>query len=373
MDSEWEGKRIGIITRALPPYACGIGDYTMILSESLKSLGHHVELFAGKGEAGESIHIVDEWSYPSLSRLFLQLEKTGLDQLVLQYTPDMFSTARAKQNYDMADFWCSCIPRWKTSLILHETYFRAWWYPPSWSKGAKQKRLLKLMAGSSHHVFSASQPLVEEIRCWGGESKVHLLPIGSNFHFVPTDREKWRYEHQIDPDDIVLVLFGGGNSLKWLRGHVNSVDELLCKNGIHAHWLLLGGVPREWFKLKSPVILPGRLPEEDISAWLQASDIFLMPHFAGICAKRGTLMAAMQHGLSVAGTSGRMTDAFWSDVHGVSLVPLMSPGGFSDVVLRLASDPHLRQKNGQYNRDYYLANFSWDHIARKFLELSNKP
>jgi glycosyltransferase involved in cell wall biosynthesis len=331
-----------------------------------------VEVFAGKGEAGQGIHIVDDnWTYPSLSRLFAHVEQTGVDGLVLQYTPNIFSTVRDGENHDMSDFWRSCSQRWKTSLILHETYFRTWWYPPSWIKGTKQKRLLKLLVDSSHYVFSASQPLVEEIKGWGKKSNVHLLPIGSNFIIVPSNRDEWRNQYQINRDDIVLILFGGGNSLKWLSNHVNATDRLLRKEGICIHWLLLGGVPREWFELNSPVISPGILAGTAISAWLQAGDIFLMPHFAGMCAKRGTLMAAMQHGLPVAGTKGAMTDAFWSDVCGVSLTPLTSRGDFSDAVLRLASDPHLRERNGQFNRDYYWTHFSWDHIVQKFLELQN--
>ncbi len=365
--------RIGIITRTLPPYHCGIGDYAMNLRASLESLGHDVELVAGQGKTGERIHIIDdEWGSASLSELFLKLGKMGLDQLVLQYTPQMFSNAEGEQNYDMADFWRSCGKRWETSLILHETYFCVWWYPPSWKKGLEQKHILKLLTGCSHKVFSASQPLVEEIKTWGYESKVCLLPIGSNFPVVLCDREKWRVEHQIVPDDIVLVLFGGGNSLKWLRGHVNSVDALLCKSGIHAHWLLLGGVPREWFKLKSPVISPGRLPGEDISAWLQASDIFLMPHYAGLCAKRGTLMAAMQHGLPVVGTRGKMTDAFWADVEGIKLVPTTTIRGLSEAVLSLASNRNLRKTRGLQNRDYYEAHFNWDRIAKSFWRKANK-
>jgi glycosyltransferase involved in cell wall biosynthesis len=218
-------------------------------------------------------------------------------------------------------------------------------------------------------VLSPSGLLVEEIKGWNKRSIAYLLPNGSNFPVVPSDREKWRQEQKIDPDDIVLILFGGGNSLKWLSSHINATDKLLCKNGIRIHWLLLGGVPREWFKLGSSVISPGRLPEAAISAWLQAGDIFLMPHYAGLCARRTTLMAAMQHGLPVVGTRGMMTEAFWSTVQGVSLVPLTAIRRFSKLVLTLASDRQLREIRGQCNRDYYRANFSWDYISRKFLEL----
>ncbi|HUI44632.1 MAG TPA: glycosyltransferase family 4 protein [Nitrospirota bacterium] len=362
-------KKIGIITRALPPELCGIGDHSVLIGESLKKCGHDVYTFAGKGEERQNTYIIDDkWDRATFSRLIVLFKELKLDLIILQYTPLMYLNTDDFQNSDLIDFWASCRNYWETALIVHETYFRVWWYPSGWIKGTIQKRSLKLLANLSVHIFSASHPLVNEIESWENEPKVHLLPIGSNFPIISINREKWRLENNITKNDIVLVLFGGGMSLKWLSSHVKKVDSILSKSKIRFHWLLLGGVPREWFHLTAPVISPGKIPAEAISAWLQASDIFLMPHYAGVCSKRGTLMAAMQHGLPVVGTWGSMTDAFWKDMQGVSCVELSSPRRFAEVVLKTASDNSLRQMHGLYNRNYYCANLTWEHIAEVFLK-----
>jgi glycosyltransferase involved in cell wall biosynthesis len=97
------------------------------------------------------------------------------------------------------------------------------------------------------------------------------------------------------------------------------------------------------------------------------SDIFLMPHFGGIGAKRGTLMSAMAHGLPVVGTRGVMTDPFWSDVPAVALFDEKAEEDFTEGVLALCRDGGLRQSMGSQNADYFRANLTWPTIAAKFL------
>ncbi len=360
---------IVILTRTWRDGIGGIWDHSRLLGDSLRSKGHQVTHLTSEEMPGESCRVVHEfWTFHARADLVRTLAELDADHLVLQYTPLTFAIEGQYQNFRLADLWRTFSSKWKTSLILHETYFRVWWHPPSWLRGSLEKQLMKKMVQRSNYVFTASQPLFEEIKSWADDVMIELLPIGSNFPVVTIDRGRWRSDRQIRPNDLVLVLFGGGNSLKWLSGHVNAADALLIKNGITAYWLLLGGVPRKWFKLRSSVISPGRLSQEDISGWLQASDIFLTPHFAGLCAKRGTLMAALQHSLPVVGTRSPMTDSFWDEVSGVVLTPMPGARKFARNVLKVATSKDLRKEMGAANRSYFEAHFTWDMIAQSFLE-----
>ena len=358
-----------IITRKLPPEICGIGDYCIHFSEMLRVAGHKVSLIAGRGNGAEDIHIIDDqWNETALARLYSRLHKINIDHVILEYTPLLFLIkGQSVQSRPLLNFWMECGQCWNTSLVLHETYFRTWWYPPCWIAGSQQKRQLKQLVKESHFVFSASQPLAEEIEGWRIDCKVNLLPIGSNFSVVPINREKMRKENGISGDDIVLTLFGGGNSLKWMSSYVNAVDSLLCKKGIRVHWLLLGGVSPLWFKLELAAIFPGQLPPKDISEWLQATDIFLMPHYAGLCAKRGTLMAAMQHGLPVVGTKTAMTDKSFAQIPGILLVPKTN-SRFSSQVLDLCKSADLRVELGRSNVEYYERHLTWQEIVQTFID-----
>ncbi|MFZ2449499.1 MAG: glycosyltransferase family 4 protein [Methylovulum miyakonense] len=361
-------QKIVIITRQLPPIICGIGEYTICLATALRAFGHEVILIAEKGDADVKVGITNNgWDSASLQKLFEKLDSITPDLVILNFTPLMYSSPINNKCADLVSFWIDCNREWNTALVVHETYFLEWWYPPSWVKGRQQRELLKSLVEGSKNIFSASQPLVDEMNKWGKGKNIIILPIGSMIPFIPADREILRQQNGISTNDIVLVLFSGAISLKWLKGHVNTVDRVLTNRNVKVHWLLLGGVPQDWFKLRSPVISPGRLPENEISAWLQAADIFLIPHFAGLCAKRSTLMAAMLHGLPIVGTRSEMTDNYWVSIKGVYLVPRWASKEFAESVFRLATNRELRVENGNFNHDYFTNHISWQKISHKLL------
>jgi len=360
--------RIGILTNDVPPFHCGIGNHSINLANAIRLAGEDAVIIASRGNTSDYIHVVEcDWSHQGLKKYYQKLESLDLDHLILQFTPLMY-TNENHNNKDITSFWKRCSQRWCTSIIVHETYFRTWWYPPSWLSGLREKQLLIEMVSNSHYVFSASQPLVSEMKGWGNNRNLQLLPIGSNFPTAKQDRAIIRTERGIGADEIVLTIFGGGNTLKWLSGHVDATDKLLRANSMGVRWLLLGGVPADWFHLNSEVITLGRISESSVSEWLQASDIFLMPHYAGLCGKRGTLIAAMQHSLPVVGTRTAMTDEYWREVDGVKLIPIHNRNAFALNVLELARSQTLRNKYGKYNRAYFEKFFLWEKIVKIFLK-----
>jgi glycosyltransferase involved in cell wall biosynthesis len=360
--------RFAIVTRRLPPAHCGIGDYSVCLANALRTLGHHVDLISGEGEAGIKIDACD-WRRDSWGRVLSLLGELQPSHVLLQFTPQLYLTSNELEGTFLTEFWGVCRKKWHSSLIIHETYFLAWWYPPSWIRGRRERQLLRELVSLSNQNFSASHPLVEEMLAWDPGSHVSVLPIGSNIPMVTADRDDIRERNGFEPRDVVITLFGGGNSLRWLAGHVTATDRLLRQKGIGLRWVLLGGVPGGWFNLKSPYISLGRMSESDISEWLQASDIFILPHFAGLCAKRGTLMAAMGHSLPVVGTDTEMTDQFWRNVGGVSLVSRWSARRFATAVMSLASDKNKMVQYGKLNQIYFDNNFTWECIAAKLLRV----
>jgi glycosyltransferase involved in cell wall biosynthesis len=362
--------KIGIITNDVPPYHCGIGDHTINLANAIRFLGESAVIIAARGKPSKNINVVEcDWGQQGFERFFKKIESLDLDHLILQFTPLMYINEKNRDGYELQKFWKMCALQWNVSIVVHETYFRTWWHPPSWINGLIEKRLFKKMVANSHFAFSASQPLVDEMKGWRNGANVELLPIGSNFPLVEISRDVVRHELGIQSNEIVLVLFGGGNTLKWMKRYVHATDALLHSEGVKARWLLLGGVPESWFKFNLLVTSPGRLSERELSFWLQASDIFLMPHYAGLCAKRGTLMAAMQHALPVVGTRTKMTDAFWDEVKGVRLSSLYSASEFGQQVLALALNQQLRKRLGRINQEYFQRHFTWKNIVRSFLEV----
>jgi glycosyltransferase involved in cell wall biosynthesis len=356
---------IAIITRSLPPQHCGIADHTVLLAQSLRDAGHRVILIAGQGEANDNSLIIDDnWDKNGLSRLLRRLEELEIDHLLLQYIPLGFLTERRsplfafKHYMALMKFWKSCSKRWKTSLIVHETYYRVWSHPSSMVKGTIQKYLLKSLVAISHHVFTASQLLVEEMKAWGTPYKITYMPLTSHFPYLPTNKAEVRCEKQIDSRELVLTLFGGGNALRLSISWVHEVDRRLHEMNIPVRWLLLGGIPHKWLNLSAPVISPGRLDCKEMSRWLQMTDIFLAPQSCGLAARRTTFLAALQHGLPIVGTKGYLTDPFLMDLPGLKLTAGIED--FCREVIFLSDKPDMRSVMGESNQHFYNDHFGWE-------------
>jgi len=358
-----------IITKTLPPGNCGIADHSILLAQAIAEKGHVVSLIAGDGAEASGVSIVKEfWREPGMRSLEQILTNLRPDHVLLQYTPLMFSVDRWYQNPHLMEFWSRCGRLWPTSLILHESYFRAWWHPSSLLKGAMEKVQMKRLASGSCCVFTASEPLLQEIDHWSGNFQRKLLPIGSNLPCDSIRRAQQRTQVGVNDSEMVLTLFGGGVSLLKRNRYVEAVDAVMKKNRVPVRWLLLGGVKPEWFSLSSPVLAPGFLPPNELSAYLQIADVFLMPHISGLSAKRGTLIAALQHGLPVVGTEGPMTDRFWRDAPGVVLTPMPGKNQFADAVYDLTASEEWRASLGQQNRRLFEERFTWPGIAGTLLE-----
>lgn len=358
-----------IITKTLPPGICGIADHSVLLAKAIQEKGHDVSLIAGEGEQVPGVTIVKKfWCEPGLRSLEQILANLKPDHVLLQYTPLSFSVDRWHQNPELVDFWARCGNRWSTSLVLHESYFQAWWHPPSLLNGPLEKAQMKRLVASTSCVFTASEPLLQEIDLWPGQCRTFLLPIGSNLPCPSVGRENQRAYVDVSSNEIVLTLFGGGVNLRKRKCYVEAVDTIMQKNRVSTRWLLLGGVRPECFSLRSPVLSPGFLPPDELSAYLQITDVFLMPHISGLSAKRGTLMAALQLRLPVVGTDGPMTDRFWRGVPGVVLTSMPGKRQFAEAVYDLATSGGRRGQLSQQNSRLFEEHFTWPGIAGKLLE-----
>ena len=360
--------RIAIITQSVLPQVCGIGDHSLQLAEALRAAGHEALVIGRKGEQADRVEIVSSEIGPIwLNSVDGKLKRFRADHVTLQYTPLLFSGGDWRVERRLSECWRKISGDYGNSLIIHETYYRDWRWPPSFVRGMVQKVFLKRLVEAAGRVFTASTPLHREICGWGAADRTMLLPIGSNIPLAETDTAAMRRGLGIGKDEVLLTLFGGGNSLKWNAHLVNDLDAELNRAGIPHCWLLLGSIAPEWFKLHARVLTPGLLEPDNLSAYLQISDIFLLPHVAGVSAKRGTLMAALQHGLPVVGTEGPMTDDLWVDAQGVTVIKAGDVAGLSCAVLGLCRDPDRRRRAGEQNAALFNRWATWPRVVDTFL------
>jgi len=303
-----------------------------------------------------------------LARVEQWIDAANLDHLILEYTPLAFAYKGRRSNIHISQMVRNLRARVRISIFVHETYFQHWRSPKSLLYGALDKHLLQDLCRMAHRVFSASEPLIEEMCAWGlAEAPVHL-PIFSNIPKQPANTAKLKANYGLTKDASVLTLFGGGNNLKWQLGNVHALTRALNARSLCHAWLALGGVPRNWLPRSATVIDPGHLPVTELSAHMQMTDIFLMPNWSGVCLKRGTLIAAMEHALPVVGTHGYMTDDLMRHMTGVKLFTARDVNGFSQAVIDLIQDENLRSRFGQLNQNFAIEHFSASMVARKVMK-----
>lgn len=359
--------RIGIFTQNLPPCICGISDHTMNLASGFRQLGHKVVLLGGRGSSSCDTFIFgDAWGFESIPHISSQIKKMRLDHLIMQYTPLMYANTNRKLE-PLILFWQEIREYCRTSLIIHETYFRTWRRPKTLLTGTIEKRTLQALCRASHFIFTASEVLLYEMMEWNLSTIPVWLPISSNFPALKTDVKILRKKHGISDNSVLLTLFGGGTNLQWNLKFLWYLERYFLREKIAHNWLLLGGIPRAWLPPECIVINPGYLSVQSLSEQLSMTDIFLMPHWSGLSAKRGTLMAAMEHGLPVVGTRGYMTDMLWRNIDGVICVEQSDVIEFTSAVRNLALDSERRRKLGISNQKDFYSKFTWKHILEKFI------
>jgi glycosyltransferase involved in cell wall biosynthesis len=114
----------------------------------------------------------------------------------------------------------------------------------------------------------------------------------------------------------------------------------------------------------------GALDAPAVSRHLQACDLVIQPYIDGASTRRGTLMAAFAHGRPIVTSVGRLSESFWADEHGRSVVtvPAGDDEGMADAALRLADDVDARARLGAAALRLYDERFSIGRTVSRFLD-----
>ncbi|MDL5056985.1 glycosyltransferase family 4 protein [Geitlerinema calcuttense] len=111
----------------------------------------------------------------------------------------------------------------------------------------------------------------------------------------------------------------------------------------------------------------GLLSPEEIAATLASSDVLLYVR-GEISTRRTTAIAAIACGLPIVGYSGVETGSPIPDT-GVVLVPEGDKPQLADALIRVLTDDALRLELHQRNLQAYEEHFSYDAIAKRFLQV----
>jgi glycosyltransferase involved in cell wall biosynthesis len=250
------------------------------------------------------------------------------------------------------------------SLIVHESYVP----PLNWRwtvMGAWQRRQLRILHRSADLIFTPVQPLAEELRDLRPERPVVHLPVGSNVPDMRHCRNSERDRLEIDQDALVIAAFGTDHPSRRIDDVAAAANAAADRDRKVVVLNLGAGAPpicdvRESVRL----IEPGWLEAPVVARHLATADLFVAPFVDGVSTRRTTLMAALQHGLPVVGTDGRLTDdVLRRSTDALTLVPVDDRKRLEDAVRWLAGDAGTRLARGAAGRELYERSFDWPVIS----------
>ncbi|HEU0318019.1 MAG TPA: glycosyltransferase, partial [Solirubrobacteraceae bacterium] len=113
---------------------------------------------------------------------------------------------------------------------------------------------------------------------------------------------------------------------------------------------------------------PGTLPAGELAGWVAAADLALLPFVDGVSTRRSTVVAALQHGVCVLSTDGRMTDHELRETAALVLTAADDAAAFACAAARLGVDPRLRARHATAARQRFERRHAWPVVARRLLE-----
>ena len=367
--------KLAIIVPAWPPQLDGIGDYSARLA-SVFSISNQVVVFTAEDRVVspiEGVRMVQcfQWTHPRSNwQLLDHLRNERPDWAIVQYNP--FSWGLRGFNMQLPRVLRRMRDFTKVAVMFHERYFA----PVTNLRGAMmagyqrwQYRQLVTVADLS--LYSTEPWLADHQRRFPAKPAYHL-PVGSNIPLADGSHEVTRRTLGIDPDTLVLGLFGSAHVsrlLDWIHlaaGNLQATGRktLLLYIGPHQQAVVsaMRGIP---------VRCVGVLAAEEVSRHLRAVDIFLSPFADGVSTRRGSFIAALQHGLATVGTEGESTGPLLASHCGQAfiLTPCDSPDAFVAAVLRVVAEPDLRRSLEQKSVQLFQTVFSWEQIASRLTQI----
>jgi glycosyltransferase involved in cell wall biosynthesis len=362
--------RLALLSGAFPPQLDGIGDYSWWLSQTLAEQGHEVTVltsFAPVRQPAAGVDVIpcfDACRSQTIHGALQSLQKKGrFDWLIVQYNPFCFGR-RGFAPWLIPALRGSGIP---IAVMFHETFavplwpwqqivMRIWQYPQ-----------FALLARTGLCHFVSTERWLAQVRRWA-KGPSQLLPVGSNLPLCSLTKREARERLGLRQDALILGVFGFAHQSKrteWIGAAARRINakfpqtEVLCIGQVGQ---FVRGVCGE-----TPVHDHGSLPGPEVSLRLRAMDVFLAPLTDGISGRRGSVIAALQHGLPICSTVRTYTDAFLKNLvnPAFSIVPHNNQTLFCEEALRLAENALQQPNFGQDLAEFHDKHFAWQVIAKQ--------
>ena len=363
--------KIGLITGEFPPMPGGVGSVSRILAETLQRQDHQVDILSCQGAQSGSLPLntVDNWGLRSIAKIRAWINKIDPDIVNLQYQTAAFDMS------PVIHFFPEIINR-PLITTFHDLRF-PYLFPKA---GPLRDWIVTRLARASDGVITTNQ---EDDQGLSSLPNRRMIPIGSTILRPPAQPycpSQWRKRAGADDDCFLLGHFG---FIKQIKGIDFLVDALarLRHAGRDLRLVFVGGrsntvdagkdVPylRELDRrlkqldIEDAIHWTGFLPDEDVSAYLSAIDLAVLPFNDGASYRRSSLMAAIHQECAILTTAPIVDVQTFEHGGNMWLVSRNSTVAIEDAIKQLMDDP-VRLNRLRNGARALASHFDWDMIAR---------
>ncbi len=386
------GLDILLVTGEYPPAIGGVGDYTSQLARALIARGHGVSVLSGTTPtdappADEPMLLFtgEGWGWCSLGRVARTVGELAPRVVHIQYQTGAY---RMHPAIHLLPSLLRRLPQRPAIVVTaHDLrlpylfpkadYLRTWLTRRLFEAAdavivtnAADERRVRAQARADRTLFSPRRPL---------HTPIYQIPIGSNIAAVPAleySRASYRVQIGAGPNDVVVAYFGLLSRTKGVRELVQALALLPP----HFRLVVIGGaapLPDDAryaedvqaeiaaHGLAERVLATGPCDPSAVSAYLLSADLAVLPFTDGASYRRGSLLAALTHGLPVVTTSPTdpLEPPLVDGIHAL-LIPACDPAALAPAIQVLANDSELRARLARGGRAL-AEEFSWSMIAAR--------
>lgn len=391
--------RILFLTGEFPPMQGGVGDCTHEIARALITLGAQVGVLTSRAISAQRsaishqrlapgtveeaavnvLPMMHHWGWSSL-RTIARVRREFAPHIVhIQYQTGAFAMHPA----------INFAPRLlKSRATKFVTTFHDLRVPYLFPKAGRVRAwVTRELARASDAVIATNDEDYLTLETFNPKL-LTLIPIGSNIPTTPPrdyDRATWRARLGVREDETLLCYFGflneskGGETLIRALVLVPKAKLLMIGGPVgasdptNATYLARVQSLISNLHLTDRVLWTNFTPPEIVTANFYAADVCVLPYRDGASYRRGTLMAALAHGMALVTTAvSRQPSAVklpeLRDGENCLLVPPDDPRALADAIQRAMASAALRAKIGAGARAL-AQHFTWDKIAQQHVEL----
>ncbi len=371
--------KVAILTARIAPVRCGVGDHSVRLAHHLAERGDRVVLITASSQVPYLANVapakfsisncVPAWSWRGMRRFYKAVRAEKPDVLVVQWVPQLYGRGGITLALPLT-LALLAFRGTKIHLMVHETWVN-FTSLPLFFMGVMQRLAMVILVKSSQRIGVSIDAWTSMLRAWFPKQRdqIQTIPAFSNIPYL-ADTEgalTARLNANIPPNATVLGVFSLSGSGKAYSFIETAWEKILDSN--EQVFLVVIGASVDDAKRYLPRLIndhrcrfTGFLQAEEVSHWLQSIDLLLAPFTDGVSSRRGSVLAAISHGVPVVTTRGRLTDRVLFE-GGPLVLSHLDEDAFANEVVALLQDDIRRKKLAATARGFYKKHFSIERVA----------